>query len=205
LIEGIVTILVFDNENGFKLEASVCVGSVNAVNQSTASSSASRKARRLCSDYLRMLGIDEPDVLARVSLMLLHKAEEQVSGCAAESVDHRLIKSIVEVTDGYVQKWIASIEKQIDLHGGTSRCGEVAMRMPKILAEHPQAIESVELAVSIFRADSSLSMPANPPNNPTKFASQPIVGIRGKWLAGLLAATSLPFRSRFPAHARRHA
>lgn len=204
-----MTILVLDNahgnENGFTLEGALNIASVNAVDQSGASPSASRKARRLCSDYLRMLGVDEPDVLARVSLMLLHKAEEQVSGFTAEAVDHRLMKSIVEVTDGYVQKWIASIEKQIDLHGGTSRCGEVAMRMPKVLAEHPQAIESVELAVSIFRADGSLSMPANPPNNPTKFASQPIVGIRGGWLAGLLAAMSRILRSWFPAHAHRHA
>jgi hypothetical protein len=152
-----------------------------------------------------MLGVDDPDVLARLSLALLHKAEGQVSGFAAESIDHRLMKAIVEVTDGYVQKWIASIEKQIDLHGGTSRCGEVAMRMPKVLAEHPQAIESVELAVSVFRSDSSLSMPAHPPNNPTKFACQPIVASHGGLLAGLLIAMSLPFRSWFPAHARRHA
>lgn len=200
-----MTILVLDsahgNENGFTLEGALNIASVNAVNQGGASSSASRNARRLCSDYLRMLGVDEPDVLARLSLMLLHKAEEQVSGFAAESVDHRLMKTIVDVTDGYVQKWIASIEKQIDLHGGTSRCGEVAMRMPKVLAEHPQAIESVELAVSIFRADSSLSMPANPPNNPTKFACQPIVGVRGGWLA----AMPRKLRSWFHAYSRRHA
>ena len=204
-----MTILVLDNahgnENGFTLEAALNIASVNAVDQSGASPSASRKARRLCSDYLRMLGIDEPDVLARLSLMLLHKAEEQVSGFAAESVDHRLMKMIVEVTDGYVQKWIASIEKQIDLHGGTSRCGEVAMRMPKVLAEHPQAIESVELAVSIFRSDSSLSMPAHPPNNPTKFASQPIVGSRLGLFAALLAAMSRKLRSWFPSYSRRHA
>ena len=98
-----------------------------------------------------------------------------------------------------------SVEKQIDLHGGISRCGEIAVRMPAVLANHPEAIESVEAAVVFFRQDKSLCMNAQPPNNPTRFAGQPLTasqrGIAVELLTTILKAVAV----WFPRPVRKHA
>lgn len=164
-----------------------------------------RRARCVCSDYLRELGIHDPDVLARVSSHLVRKAEENASSFGPAAFESRLMLETLDVTDHYIQKWISGIEKQIDLRGGVSRCGEIAMRLPALLADHPYAIESVELAMALLQKDRSLMMPAQPPNTPTKFVGQPLIGSNRGLLAEMLTTLSQSIRSLLPVYRRRHA
>ena len=164
-----------------------------------------RLVRCRCSDYFRSLGVRDPEVLSRVSAALVRRSLQSIGKEHPEEIRSRLLMATLEAADAYVQKWIVGIEKQIDLHGGISRCGEIAVRMPAVLANHPEAIESVEAAVVFFRQDKSLCMNAQPPNNPTRFAGQPLTasqrGIAVELLTTILKAVAV----WFPRPVRKHA
>ncbi|MGV3484391.1 MAG: hypothetical protein ACO1RT_08235 [Planctomycetaceae bacterium] len=164
-----------------------------------------RLARSRCSDYFRSLGVRDPEVLARVSAALVQRSLEQIDCDDTAQIRSRLVLTTLDAADAYVQKWIVGIEKQIDLHGGISRCGEIALRLSTVLNQHPEAIESVEAAVVLFRQDKSLCMNAQPPNNPTRFAGQPLTasqrGIASELFSTVLKAISV----WFPQQVRKHA
>jgi hypothetical protein len=165
----------------------------------------SRRARCVCANYLRELGLNDPEVLSRMSANLVRKAQEQASEFGSAAFESRLMLETLDATDNYVQKWISGVEKQLDLRGGVSRCGEIAMRMPQVLAENPNAIESVDLAVTIFQKDSTLRMPAQPPNTPTKFAGQPLIGSNVGLFSELFTTIAQAVRVWIPVYRRRHA
>lgn len=164
-----------------------------------------RRARCVCANYLRDLGLHDPEVLSRMSASLVRKAQERASQFGLASFESRLMLETVDATDSYIQKWISSVEKQLDLRGGVSRCGEIAIRMPQVLAENPHAIESVELAVTILQKDQSLRMPAQPPNTPTKFAGQPLIGSNVGLFVELFTTITQAMRVWIPVYRRRHA
>jgi hypothetical protein len=164
-----------------------------------------RRARCRCAHYFRELGIEDPEVLASMSRVLVRRATELLGGTTTSSMKTRLVQMTLEVTDNYVQKWLVGIEKQIDLHGGISRCGEVAIRVRELLVIYPHAIESVETAVELLKTDKSLCMPAQPPNNPTKFACQPLTASSGGVLSELGSTCLKAFCLWLPAYKRRHA
>jgi len=144
-----------------------------------------REAQQRCAGYFRRLGIRDPEVLASMYRMIVRRVSHPIVELGPAQVHARYLTLIIEATDLYVQKWVAGIEKQIDLHGGVSRCGEIAMQMPMVLASSPWAIESVEAAVPCFAKRTALRMPAQPPNNPTHFADQPLTASAGGALAEL--------------------
>lgn len=156
-----------------------------------------RLARYRCAEYLRLLGIRDPEVKAKMSGVFVRRAIDVLEGADREVIENRLVPISIELIDNYVQKWIIGIEKQIDLHGGMSRCGEIALKMAVVLAKHPLTIESVEAAVPFFKDDVTLSMPAQPPNNPSTFADQPLTASQGGVWSELWLALSSSFRQIF--------
>ena len=138
-------------------------------------------------EYLRELGIRDPDVLATMTNVFVRRASDHLTGASEAEFNARLVIKTLEVTEIYIQKWVGGIEREIDLRGGASRCGEIAMRITTVLAESQQAIESVENAAPFFKRDRSLTMSSQPPNNPAKFANQPLTSSRGGILSELLA------------------
>jgi len=154
-------------------------------------------ARRRSADYLSRLGISDPEVQSRMSGLFVRRAMDQLSLGGDVERNHRLTATTLELTDAYVQKWIIGVEKQIDLHGGMSRCGEIAVKMPALLKKQPRAIESVESAIAFFKVDASLSMPAQPPNNPTNFADQPLTASSGGIVSEVVNFVMTSLRSLF--------
>ncbi len=191
------------------MEALLDVGQSKACSTTEVKAEASadllRAARCRCAEYVRRLGVSDPDVLARFSSLMVQRAKEQLAGANLQVLHSRLIPTTLETTESYVQKWISAIEKQIDLHGGISRCGELATRVQSVLAEQPAAIESVEAAAELFKQDASLSMSAQPPNNPTKFACQPLTASQGGLISELVSTLVNALRLGMPAYKRRHA
>jgi len=160
-------------------------------------------AKCCCAEYLRELGIRDPDVIATMTNVLVRRAVDQLSGAGEAEFNARLVIRTLEVTDIYLQKWIAGIEREIDLRGGASRCGEIAMRMTTVLTESQQAIESVEDAALFFKRDKSLAMSSQPPNNTTKFANQPLTSARGGILSELIATVYTPLCNWLSGFSRR--
>ena len=144
-----------------------------------------RLARYRCTAYLGQLGIRDAEVLAKMSNHFVRRAIDVLEGAEEAAINNRLVSVSLELTDNYVQKWLIGIEKQIDLRGGMSRCGELALKMGCVLAKYPHAIESVEAALPLFKDDVTLSMPAQPPNNPATFAEQPLTASKGGILSEL--------------------
>jgi hypothetical protein len=192
-------------EADFPLIDRVRIDQVDAPPAAKVAPHINRRARCVCANYLRELGVHDPEVLSRLSSQLVRKAQEQAADFGSAAFESRLMLETLDVTDSYVQKWISGVEKQLDLRGGVSRCGEIAMRMPALLAEHPQAIESIEMAIAIFQRERTRLMPAQPPNTPAKFVGQPLIGSNAGFFVELFSTIAQAIRVWLPVYRRRHA
>ena len=136
------------------------------------------RAKAMVAAYFGSWGVQDPDVLSLITRRMLDRAESKLALLGPEAYVAQLRLAAVECCDSYMEAWITSFEKQIDRHGGSSRCAELAVRLPQLLNRFPEAILSTDSNSEALRQWLALTAPAQPPNNPTKFAAQPLLGER---------------------------
>lgn len=136
--------------------------------------------------YFSSWGIQDPDVLAVITRRMLERAESKLALLGPEAYTAQLRLAAIECCDAYIEAWITNFEKQIDCHGGNSRCAELALRLPVLLKRFPEVILSLEGGSDVARQVIALTSPAQPPNHPTKFAAQPLLGDRSAIRTGLM-------------------
>jgi hypothetical protein len=133
------------------------------------------RAREAVAEYLRDLGLRDPDVIARESLRIVDQAL-----CEAASADEVaqtiLCERATRLTVKQSEKLLSLVARQSGSGEEPERLGSViAARLPDLLAQFPNAIGQDKLPDELLNSVQDRLSPVVPPARPQRMTRQRLV------------------------------
>lgn len=132
------------------------------------------QARAAVAEYLRDLGLRDPDVIAAESLAIVDRALTEAS--TTSTTDTSLCERSIRLTVRRLEDLLSAVAGQDDDSPDTVRLGSaIAARLPTLLAQYPEAIGSQEHLDAVSRALTDRITPVVPKPKPRRMGRQVLV------------------------------
>ncbi|RCS46043.1 glucans biosynthesis glucosyltransferase MdoH [Bremerella cremea] len=146
-----------------------------------------RGAKSVVADYLRDLGLTDPDFIASESKRIVN---ESLAAIAEDPKTNgkRLRKMAIRLTVKKLAKWVHAIEVEHGAEGTPNPPGVIGAHLPELLSLHPQGLVDESLPERFVASAQTKRKPVVPPPVPKGMTKQklPLLPRWGKQLAEVL-------------------
>lgn len=143
-----------------------------------------REAKSVVAEYLRDLGLADPDFIAVESKRIVQQSLEAIAH-EPKANGTRLRKIAIRQTVKKLAKWVHAIEGEHDSGNAPITPGVIGAHLPELLAQHPEGLTDESLPEHFVRSAKTKRKPVVPHSVPKEMTKQrlPLLPSWGKRLA----------------------
>jgi membrane glycosyltransferase len=143
--------------------------------------SAIAKARCAVAEYLRDLGLRDPDVVAQESQRIVSQAQRELAPTAAVD-EASLCETAIRLTVKQLERWLLVLASQSGSPDEPERLGSViAARLPMLLEQFPQPLDQKRLPAGLVGSLQGNLAPVVPPPRLHRMRGQMLALVPPSW------------------------